>query len=224
MEARLRSFLLSGFVGGFFLIAAPVYAAEPSESDKAEAELKPVIQPEVTRQEFDEARIDTEDFEVGVFLGIYSTEDFGTNPVYGARLAYHITDRLFVEGALGQTTTDKTSWENLLNPGGAGILSDDGRTLTYYSANIGFNLLPGEAFMTQNVTYNTSLYVVAGVGSTNFDDADRFTLNFGVGYSFLATDYMAVHIDFRDYIFNMDLPEDKTTNNLEFTASLTFFF
>lgn len=224
MEARLRSFLLSGLVSGVFLIATPLHAAEPSETDKAEAELKPVIQPEIERQEFDEARIDTEDFEVGVFVGIYSTEDFGTNPVYGARLTYHITERLFVEGAIGQTNTEKTSWEELLNPGGAGILTDDGRTLTYYSANIGFNLLPGEAFMTQDVTYNNALYVIAGVGSTNFDDADRFTLNFGVGYSVLITDYLAVHIDFRDYIFDMDLPEDKTTQNLEFTASLNFFF
>jgi outer membrane beta-barrel protein len=224
MEARLRSFLLSGLVSGVFLIATPLHAAEPSETDKAEAELKPVIQPEVERQEFDEARIDTEDFEVGVFVGIYSTEDFGTNPVYGARLTYHISERLFVEGAIGQTDTEKTSWEELLNPGGAGILSDDGRTLTYYSANIGFNLLPGEAFMTQDVTYNNALYVVAGVGSTNFDDADRFTLNFGVGYSLLLKDYMSVHIDFRDYIFEMDLPDVKTTQNLEFTASLNFFF
>ena len=118
MEARLRSFLLNGLLGGVFLIATPVYAAEPSETDKAEAELKSVIQPEVTRQEFDEARIDTEDFEVGVFLGVYSTEDFGTNPVYGARLTYHITERLFVEGAIAQTNTEKTSWENLLNPAG----------------------------------------------------------------------------------------------------------
>ena len=224
MEARLRSFLLISLVSGIIFASPTLHAAEPSEPDNTEAELKPVIQPEIKRQEFDEARIDTEDFEVAVFLGIYSTEDFGTNPVYGARLAYHITDRLFVEGALGQTNTEKTSWENLLNPGGAGILSDDGRTLTYYSASIGFNLLPGEAFMTQDVTYNTALYVIAGVGSTNFDDADRFTLNFGVGYGLLATDYMAVHFDFRDYIFNMDLPEDKTTQNLEFTASLSFFF
>ena len=224
MEARLRSFLLGGLVGGVLVISTPLRAAETTETDKAEAELKPVIQPEVTRQEFDEARIDTEDFEIGVFLGMYSTEDFGTNPVYGARLIYHITERLFVEGALGQTNTERTSWENLLNPGGAGILSDDGRTLTYYTANIGFNLLPGEAFMTQNVTYNTALYVVAGVGSTNFDDSDRFTLNFGVGYSLLLTDYMGIHVDFRDYIFNMELPEDKTTQNLELSASLNFFF
>ena len=224
MEARLRSILLSGLVGALLLIATPLHAAEPTETDKTEAELKPVIQPEVARQEFDEARIDTEDFEVGVFLGMYSTEDFGTNAVYGARLIYHITERLFVEGAIGQSQTERTGWEDLLNPGGAGILSDDGRTLTYYTANIGFNLLPGEAFMTQNVTYNTALYVVAGVGSTNFDDSDRFTLNFGLGYSLLLTDYLSVHVDFRDYIFNMELPEDKTTQNLELSASLNYFF
>jgi outer membrane beta-barrel protein len=224
MEARLRSFLLKSLVGITLIIVTPLQAAEKDSADKTEAELKPVIQPEVKRQEFDEARIDTEDFEVGVFLGLYSTEDFGTNPVYGARLVYHITDRLFVEGAIGQSQTQRTGWEDLLNPGGAGILSDAGRTLTYYSADIGFNLLPGEAFMTQNVTYNTALYVVAGVGNTNFDDSDRFTLNFGIGYNLLLTDYLGIHIDFRDYIFNMELPQDKTTQNLELSASLNYFF
>jgi outer membrane beta-barrel protein len=224
MEARLRSFLLTSLVGMTLIIATPLQAAEKDSADKTEAELKPVIQPEVTRQEFDEARIDAQDFEIGVFLGLYSTEDFGTNPVYGARLVYHITDRLFVEGAIGQSQTERTGWEDLLNPGGAGILSDSGRTLTYYSADIGFNILPGEAFMTQNVTYNTALYVVAGVGSTNFDDSDRFTLNFGLGYNLLLTDYLGIHIDFRDYIFNMELPQDKTTQNLELSASLNYFF
>jgi outer membrane beta-barrel protein len=224
MEARLRSFLLKSLVGITLIIVTPLQAAEKDSADKTEAELKPVIQPEVKRQKFDEARIDTEDFEVGVFLGLYSTEDFGTNPVYGARLVYHITDRLFVEGAIGQSQTQRTGWEDLLNPGGAGILSDAGRTLTYYSADIGFNLLPGEAFMTQNVTYNTALYVVAGVGNTNFDDSDRFTLNFGIGYNLLLTDYLGIHIDFRDYIFNMELPQDKTTQNLELSASLNYFF
>ncbi len=224
MEAWLRHFLLTSLLGITLQVVTPLQAAEPDPTDKAEAELKPVVQPEVARQEFDEARIDTEDFEVGVFLGMYSTEDFGTNPVYGARLVYHITERLFVEGAIGRTETERTGWEDLLNPGGAGILSDDGRILTYYSANIGFNILPGEAFMTQKVTYNTALYVVAGVGSTNFDDSDRFTLNFGIGYNLLLTDYLGIHVDFRDYIFNMELPEDKTTQNLELSASLNFFF
>jgi outer membrane beta-barrel protein len=222
MEARLRSFLLISLISGIIFASPALRAAEPSEPDNAEAELKPVIQPEIKRQEFDEARIDTEDFEVGPFIGLMSIEDFGTNAVYGARLAYHITEELFIEGTIGQTNAGETSFEAII--GGAPLLTDEERTLTYYNVNIGFNLLPGEAFLTQNVTYNNALFVIAGVGSTEFAGADRFTLNFGLGYRLLMTDYMALRFDFRDHIFDMDLWEEKITHNLEFSTSLTFLF
>jgi len=222
MEVRLRSFLLNSLISGIIFASPALRAAEPNEPDNAEAELKPVIQPEIKRQEFDEARIDTEDFEVGPFIGLMSIEDFGTNAVYGARLAYHITEELFIEGTIGQTNAGETSFEAII--GGAPLLTDEERTLTYYNVNIGFNLLPGEAFLTQNVTYNNALFVVAGVGSTEFAGADRFTLNFGLGYRLLMTDYMALRFDFRDHIFDMDLWEEKITHNLEFSTSLTFLF
>ena len=222
MEVRLRSFLLISLVSGIIFASPALQAAEPGETDNAEAELKPVVQPEIKRQEFDEARIDTENFEVGPFIGLMSVEDFGTNAVYGARLTYHITEELFIEGSIGQTNAGETSFESII--GGAPLLTDDERTLTYYNVNIGFNLLPGEAFLTKNVTYNNALFVVAGVGSTEFAGADRFTLNFGLGYRLLMTDYMALRFDFRDHIFDMDLWEEKITHNLEFSTSLTFLF
>ena len=62
MEVRLRSFLLNSLISGIIFASPALRAAEPNEPDNAEAELKPVIQPEIKRQEFDEARIDTEDF------------------------------------------------------------------------------------------------------------------------------------------------------------------
>ena len=37
----------------------------------------PVIEPDVERREIEPARIDTEDFEVGIFAGQISVEDFG---------------------------------------------------------------------------------------------------------------------------------------------------
>ena len=42
--------------------------------------------------------IDTEDFELGAYVGMLSIEDFESNVVYGARLAYHLTEDFFLEG------------------------------------------------------------------------------------------------------------------------------
>ena len=87
----------------------------------------PVIEPDIERREIDTAKIDTEDFEVGVFAGQLSVEDFGVNTVAGARFAYHITEGFFVELAAGQTDTEQTSFERL--SGAAQLLTDSEREL-----------------------------------------------------------------------------------------------
>lgn len=215
MEDRIRSLLL---ILGLVTLSQPALAAEPENQ-----ELKPVIQPEVTRREFQESRIDTEDFEVTGFIGILSIEDFGTNLVYGAKIGYHVTEELFVEAAIGQSEAGQTSFETLVP--GTSLLSDDERMFRYYNLSVGFNLLPGEVFPTRNVTYNSDLYLIAGAGSTQFAGADRFTLNFGMGYRFYATDYLAIKTDFQDLIFNIDVTgENKTAHNLQFTLGLAYFF
>ncbi len=182
-----------------------------------------VIDPEVERREIKEPAIDREDFEIGAFVGIMSVEDFGTNVVYGARLAYHITEGFFVEGTVGQTDAGLTSFEVL--SGGARLITDSERTFTYYNLNLGYNILPGEVFIGEGRAYNTNLYLVAGLGSTRFAGDDRFTVNVGAGFRFLLTDSIALHIDFRDHLFDIDLlGEEKTVHNLEGHLGFTVFF
>jgi outer membrane beta-barrel protein len=182
-----------------------------------------VIDPEVERREIKEPAIDREDFEIGGYVGIMSVEDFGTDVSYGARLAYHITDGFFVEGTVGQTEAGLTSFEEL--SGGARLITDSQRTLTYYNINLGYNILPGEVFIGEGRTFNTNLYLIAGLGSTRFAGDDRFTVNVGAGYRFLLTDSIALHLDFRDHLFDIDLlGEEKTVHNLEGHLGLTVFF
>jgi len=182
-----------------------------------------IIDPQVERREIKEPAIDAEDFEVGGFVGIMSIEDFGSDIVYGARIAYHITEGFFVEGSVGQTKAGLTSFEVL--SGGAPLLSDSDRELTYYNLNLGYNILPGEVFIGESRAYNTNLYVTVGLGSTRFADDDRFTVNFGAGYRFLLTDFVALHLDFRDHLFDIDLlGEEKTVHNLEGHLGVTVFF
>ena len=182
-----------------------------------------VIDPEVDRREIKEPAIDRENFELSGFIGVMSVEDFESGLIYGARLAYHLTEGFFVEGALGQTDAGMTSFELL--SGGAQLMSDSERELTYANVSVGYNVLPGEAFLGKRRAYNTGLYVVAGLGSTRFAGDDRFSVNFGAGYRMLVNDSIALHIDFRDLLFDMDLfGEEKTAHNLEATVGVAVFF
>jgi outer membrane beta-barrel protein len=222
MESWFRIFLLKstcvltllGLFSGCSLMRVDDAPYEDSE---------PVIKPDLERRSITEADIDSEDFEVSAFVGVMSIEDFGSNVVYGARLAYHITEDFFTEAAIGRTDAGETSFETL--SGGAQILSDSQRQLTYYNISLGYNILPGEAFIGKGHAYNSALYVIAGVGNTEFADDSHFTVNAGLGYRFLLTDWIALHADFRDHIFDSDLlGKDKTTHNLEATAGISFFF
>jgi outer membrane beta-barrel protein len=182
-----------------------------------------VIDPEVERREIREPKIDTEDFEIGAFAGVMSIEDFGSDLVYGARLSYHITEGLFVEGTVGQSEAGLTSFEEL--SGGAPILSDEDREFTYYNLSLGYNLFPGEVFLGEGRAFNTSLYLLGGLGSTRFAGDDRFTVNVGAGYRFLITDSVALHLDVRDHMFDTDLlGTEKTVHNVEAHLGMTVFF
>ena len=193
------------------------------EDNVTQVDTAPVIEPELERRSITEADIDSEDFEAGVFAGVMNVEDFGTNPVYGVRAAYHITEDFFTEAALGRTDTDKTSYEKL--SGSAEILSGSDRKLTYYNISLGYNLFPGEAFLGSGHAFNTALYVIAGIGNTEFADDSHFTVNFGVGYRFLLTDWIALRIDVRDHTFKSDLlGSDERKNNLEATGGVDIFF
>lgn len=182
-----------------------------------------VIEPEVERRRIKEPKIDTEDFEIGAYAGIIGIEDFESEVVYGVRLAYHVTEGFFVEGTVGQSEAGQTSFERL--SGGAPILSDDDRMFRYYNLNLGYNILPGEVFFGEGRAFNTNLYLTAGLGATTFAGDDRFTVNFGAGYRFLLNDSVAIHLDVRDHLFDIDiLGEDKTTHNMEGHLGFTVFF
>ena len=222
MESRLRVLLLR--VATLALGAALQQGCSLLQAqDPAYSDTGPVIEPDLERRTITEADIDSEDFEAGLFLGVMSIEDFGSNFVYGARAAYHITEDFFTEAALGRTRADETSYETL--SGGAQVLSDDERDLTYYNVSLGYNLLPSEAFIGSGHAFNTALYVIAGVGNTEFANDSHFTYNVGAGYRFLVNDWIALHADFRDHIFDSDLlGRDKTTHNLEATFGISAFF
>jgi len=216
MESRIFRIFLTVFVTVLSIPAGTAFSvSHAQESDQ-------VIRPEIERREVKEADIDTEDFEIGAFAGAMNVEDFGTNLVYGARLGYHVTELVLVEAAYGRTETGKSSAERF---GGFEVLEDDDRTLDYYNLSFGINLLPGESFIADRWAFTSDFYLIGGVGSTNFNGQDMFTWNFGFGYKVLANDWLALRVDARDHVFELDLlGESRTNHNLEFTGGVSIFF
>lgn len=223
MESRVLFLLLTKVLVVMSVTGCARFRCAQDAEPVAEEAQAPVIEPELERREIEIAAIDTEDFELGLYAGLMSIEDFGVNSVVGARFAYHITEKYFVELAAGASEGEETSFERL--SGAAQLLTDDERSLSYYNLSLGYNLFPGEVYLGSDRAFNSTIYLIGGVGKTNFAGDDRFTLNLGMGVRLLPTDWFAIHADIRDNIYDVDLlGQEKTTHNLEAHLGVTFFF
>ena len=227
MQNSRNTQLLAHFygLGGVLVILLTLFSFVPmaqAATAQESAEGPEQIDPNITRRSIDEFDIDSENIEIGVFAGVISIEDFSSNITVGARVSYHINENLFIEASYAQATAGETSFEVL--SGGLPFLTDDQRAYTYYDLSAAYNF-NGEMFFTDNLVFNTDLFLIVGAGSTKFGGDERFTVNAGAGYRLLVTDYLSVRIDVRDYVFNSDIigPE-KSVHNLTFTLSTSFFF
>jgi hypothetical protein len=72
-----------------------------------------VIEPQVERREVKVPVIRAHDVELGAYYGELSIQDFGSQPVAGARFDYHISEDLFTEITYGRAKGGLTSFEEL---------------------------------------------------------------------------------------------------------------
>src|SRR6476620_4560476 len=181
-----------------------------------------VLIPQVDRRDIEKPKFPSHDFEIGLFTGTYATQNFGSSWVYGARIGYHITEDFFVEGVYGQTKVSDELFRQIL-PGG--IFQTTSEKLSYYNFSIGYTVLPGEIFIGGRRARPSQFYVIAGVGSTKFDQQTKTTFNAGFGYRLYLADWAAFQLDLRDHVFSLDLlGKRQSTQNVEFTGGLTVFF
>jgi outer membrane beta-barrel protein len=200
-------------------IAAPADGFGQAQEDPPSQEQ--VIEPEVDRRKIKIPRIDTENFEISLYTGTLSVEDFGADKVSGIRLDYHVTEDFFLEAAYATSTVSDSSFRRF----GAPIFPQEDEKLKYYSLSFGYNIFPGEIFIGKKHAWTSAVYVIGGVGNTEFIDEDMTTVSFGIGVRLLPTDWLALRIDVRDNLWDSDLlGKNKTTNNFELTFGLGIFF
>jgi outer membrane beta-barrel protein len=202
------------------LLAPAAFAQSTPPDQKAPNEQ--VINPEIDRRDVRMPKFPSNDFEIGVFVGSYATQNFGTSVVGGLRAGYHITEDIFVEGVLAQTKVSDEDFRNILP---SGIFTSPKQKLSYYNLSVGWNVLPGEVFIGSKRAKASALYLIAGVGSTRFVEQRRQTFNVGLGNRLFLTDKMSLQVDLRDHIFSLDLlGQRKNTQNIELSAGFSYFF
>lgn len=220
MRIHARTLILATLAVAPVLCAAQATPQQPSNEQ--------VIQPQVDRREVKLPKYPSKDFAIGVFGGTYSTQNFGSSAIGGVRLGYHITEDIFVDAVYAQTKVSDENFRQILP---AGLFAKPEEKLKYYNLSAGYNILPGEVFWGRNRAWASALYVIAGIGNTNFIASDkvnrrnRQTINFGLGTRVLFWDRMALQVDYRMHIFDLDiLGRNESTKNPELTGGVTFYF
>lgn len=214
MANRLQRLLL---IVGMLAVAGPVAAQEDDDP------LGDVVGPDEERRRISERQLDTENVEVGLYYGLMSVEDFGSNAVAGVSFSYHVSEDFFLQANYGVTETRETSYELL--SGAVELLTEEQRDYHYYNLNLGYNFLPGQIYLGEDWTFNTSAYLIAGAGNTEFAQQEYFTYNLGAGFKLYATDWLALDLGMRGHVFTHELlGREVEVNNLEARLGLSFFF
>ena len=220
MANRFQQFLLTAFISTTLITITSSVLAEGGDVD-----INPIIvvEPDNKQREAYEAQIDSEFFELGAYVGILAIEDFGSSTVLGLKASFHATEDFFLQANYGQAEAGASTAEYFFGEDEISIIKN--REYRYYNLLVGYNLFPGETFVTQDLTFNSAFYLVAGAGNTEFADDNHFTITIGSGYRVILKDWLSVNVDFRDHSFENEIgPKTKRTHNLEFSTGLTAFF
>lgn len=205
------------------LLGLALAGSAPLAFAQDDGPLGDIVGPDEERRTISERDLDTENFEFGVFYGLMSVEDFGSNDIAGASLSYHVSEDFFLQANYGMTETRETSYELL--SGAVELLTEDQREYTYYNLSLGYNFLPGQIYLTENWSFNTSAYVIGGAGNTEFAGQEYFTYNLGAGFKLFATDWLAFDLGMRGHVFTHELfGREVEVNNLEARLGVSVFF
>lgn len=164
------------------------------------------------------AAIDDEHFEVGVFMGLLSVEEFNTNASLGLAIRYYWDAGLFFELSHGTSSTKRAHWEDSLN-------FTPARDFNYTSLAAGYRVLEGRSFVGKRNKYNSGLYLVGGADRVDFAEDNSTGLLLGLSYKTVLTDWLTVNVDFKNHIVERSfLGDEKLTYNNELVLGINTIF
>ncbi len=179
-----------------------------------------VIEPKHKVAHAKSAKIDTERFQLGVFAGVLAAEDFNNNLSYGLSLNYKISSKYIAQINYGTSSVAKANYDT-----DRGFLTDSEREFNYYNIAAGYQLFSARTFIGAKRKYDTDIYLLAGVGSTEFARESNTSYMIGASYRVVFTDWLVWNLDIRDHLFNRAFFDDKKmTQNIEVVTGLNLLF
>ncbi|MEM9101032.1 MAG: outer membrane beta-barrel domain-containing protein [Pseudomonadota bacterium] len=162
------------------------------------------------------------DFEFGLFTGIYHLDDFGSQPTVGIHLSYHATEDFFVEASYAESSAND---ENFRSEGLPLFTDEGGETeIVYYDFAVGYKMLPGEVVISAQEAWPHYFYVIAGVGSTEIVDDHNHTTFYGAGYRIYPDDKLSLQFGFRQHSFDLNILGAKRVENTSFEIGAAISF
>lgn len=166
--------------------------------------------------------LDTEVFSLGVFTGILNIEDFGSEWLIGLSGTFQASENFFLQYNYLWADTERSSFEESQGS----YFSGDDREFSHYDLLVGYNIFQGEVYPSEGSANLSSLYVVGGVGETDFGGEKSFTFTYGLGYQAAVTRQVVLNADYRIYRYDSSLirDEEETTQNAQFSVGVNYLF
>ncbi|MGQ9427016.1 outer membrane beta-barrel domain-containing protein [Gilvimarinus sp. F26214L] len=167
------------------------------------------------------AAIDDERFELGLYAGTLSVEDFGTDAMAGIELSYHLLPDWMVQVNYGKASVDRAAFETSQRQ----FLASDDRDFESIAVTGAYRIVNGRSFFGSSNRFNSDIYVMLGPDRVSFAGNDEWGWTFGLSYRLVFTDWMTANVDFREHLFERDfLGDNKQTLNTEFRIGINALF
>lgn len=206
MENRLQHIFLRSFSIVSFSVLA-LFAAVPEKVNAGEL------------------KVNSELFDIGLTAGIINIEDFPAEFLVGASITFKASEDFFLQYNYVQADISRSSFERAEGQSDYALGND--RNFEHYDLLIGYNLFQGEFFVGDGDAHLSTLYLVGGIGDTNFGGEENFTYTLGLGYQIEFHRKYVLRIDYRDYIYRSSLisgDDETTVQNNQFSVGLGYLF
>lgn len=172
-----------------------------------------------------ELKVNSELFDVGLTAGIINLEDFPAEFLVGASVTFRASESFFLQYNYVQSDISRSSIEK--NQGSQDYALGDDRSFKHYDLLLGYNLFQGEFFAGEGAAHLSSLYVVGGIGNTDFGSEENFSYTLGLGYQVEFNRKYVLRLDYRDYIYETALivgDGEDTVHNTQLSVGLGYLF
>lgn len=180
------------------------------------------IEPKKKVTKVNSAKIDTERFEVGVYGGFLSIEDFDSNALVGIDGSYHINAHFLVNIAYAKSDGARASFEE---QEGGDFIQDRDEGFTYLSVGGSYNLFKGRSFIGAKRKYDSYLSIDGALENVTFAGESNIGFALGATYKTVLTDWLTSNLRFKNHIVQREfLGTSQLTQNLELSLGFNVLF